>query len=313
VSGFDTYVAVDWSAAATPTTGRNSIWVAWTTADGWRPRLPVPWADNPPTRFIATEQLRALLRAVVADGRRAVVGFDFPLGYPRGTADAFALTGDGRPWERLWAALDERLVDTRLNGNDRFEVAAGLNGAVAGDGPFWGCTPTYRRAQEVAGESLLSARRTVAPYGDGRPAEWRIVEAELRAVGWRPSPVWQLVGAGAVGSQSLTGIPRVRALRHDPELAPVSRVWPFETGADGVTGDGPLVVHAEIWPRLLEEHVNARTEEPADRAEVLAVVAWMRHEDGLGRLVPRVGGAHDLPATDREAVLTEEGWVLGVG
>jgi DNA-binding transcriptional ArsR family regulator len=121
----------------------------------------------------------------------------------------------------MWAALHERLVDTRLNGNDRFEVAAGLNAAVAGDGPFWGCTPAYRRAQEVAGESLLSARRTVAPYGDGRPAEWRIVEAELRAAGWRPSPVWQLVGAGAVGSQSLTGIPRVRALRHDPELAPV--------------------------------------------------------------------------------------------
>jgi precorrin-8X/cobalt-precorrin-8 methylmutase len=42
-------------------------------------------------------------------------------------------------------------------------------------------------------------------------------------------PIWKLYGNGSVGSQTL-GIPHLTALRDDPELASISKVWPLETG-----------------------------------------------------------------------------------
>lgn len=41
---------------------------------------------------------------------------------------------------------------------------------------------------------------------------------------------FRLFGMGSVGSQVLTGIPRLEALRFDSLLGPQSVVWPFETG-----------------------------------------------------------------------------------
>jgi hypothetical protein len=41
----------------------------------------------------------------------------------------------------------------------------------------------------------------------------------------QPKSVWQLAYTGSVGSQSLTGIPHVHALR---EAWPDARIWPFE-------------------------------------------------------------------------------------
>src|SRR5437764_403281 len=59
-------------------------------------------------------------------------------------------------------------------------------------------------------------------------------------------PCWKLAYTGSVGSQSLTGIPVVRALRDDPRWAQRARIWPFETGL--AVPDTAQIVFAEVWP-----------------------------------------------------------------
>src|SRR5437667_2318597 len=41
---------------------------------------------------------------------------------------------------------------------------------------------------------------------------------------------FRIFGTGSVGSQVLTGIPRLESIRFDPEFAGCSAVWPFDTG-----------------------------------------------------------------------------------
>ena len=80
------------------------------------------------------------------------------------------------------------------------------------------------------------------------PGEYRVVEETLRAQGLRPFSCWQLLGAGAVGSQSLLGIARLHGLRH--RLGDRTQIWPFTTGlATPNLGDGAVVV-AEVWPSM---------------------------------------------------------------
>ena len=98
-----------------------------------------------------------------------------------------------------------------------------INAAVstsASPGPFWclfkagsyPCVPQKKPAQPFACTS-----GTIKPL--------RITD--LRAKSNTP---FRLFGTGSVGSQVLTGIPRLESLRFDPEFAPCSVVWPFETG-----------------------------------------------------------------------------------
>ena len=90
---FDRIVMVDWSAAAVPTVGRDSIWIGEANA---APR-------NAPTRSEAMAWLRDAARECVAAGRRLLIGFDFAFGYPMGTADRF-----GGGWRGVWAWLASR-------------------------------------------------------------------------------------------------------------------------------------------------------------------------------------------------------------
>ena len=87
---FDTYIIVDWSAARTPKTGRDSIWICRLGAGG-------ETVANPPTRHAARELLAAMLASAMANGERVVAGFDFPFGYPAGFAARLGLDG----WDRL--------------------------------------------------------------------------------------------------------------------------------------------------------------------------------------------------------------------
>ena len=131
---------------------------------------------------------------------RTLLGVDFSLGYPAGTAEALGLSGT--PWRAVWTLLSALVVDADDNANNRFEVAADLNRRIGGGpGPFWGCPPSRRSP------TLTTTKTRPDPL-----AEWRIVEAELRRGGHRPFSGWQLLGVGSVGSQSLVGIPRLAAL-----------------------------------------------------------------------------------------------------
>ena len=219
-----------------------------------------------------------ILKQCVAGGKRALVGCDFPYGYPRGFADLVA-SGSDPPWRRTWDALVHCIRDDHLNVNNRFDVAAALN--VDG-GPFWGC-PAGRASTQ------LTVKRGISFPHRGLQ-EFRMVERAVVGV----QSAWKLYGAGSVGSQALLGIPRVASLRDDPELSPVSAVWPFEQIADA------QIVHVEIWPGLVKPAAHPIR----DAGQVTAVVQHWAQLDKANALeclfkVPR-------------SCSIEEGWIFGV-
>ena len=124
------------------------------------------------------------------------------------------------------------------------------------------------------------------------------------------------MGAGSAGGQALVGIPRVRALRLDPALAAVSRVWPFETGFTDrpAPAGGPWVVHVEAWPGIVPaREVRAEcaaTGAVRDQAQVRLLCRLARRQDEAGTL-GRWFAVPGLDGRPREVAGREEGWILG--
>ncbi len=258
------------------------------------------------TRHEATEHVRARLRHHVTGGRRVLVGFDFPYGYPAGLAARLGLSG--APWRAVWDTLADVVQDTPENASNRFAAAGGLNRRIGpGPGPFWGCPASQLH------DGLTSRAKGLIAFPFGDLAKLRRTEAAIAGV----QETWKLSGAGSVGSQALTGIPRVRALRDDPQLAAVSRVWPFETGftARPVPDRGPFVLHAEIWPGIVPAaevgHETATTGAIKDQAQVRLMCRWAARHDADGALGAFFADP-GLAPPDRARVDREEGWILGV-
>jgi precorrin-8X/cobalt-precorrin-8 methylmutase len=278
---FDRIVVVDWSAHSAPKRGRDSIWIAVRDSVGVT-------LSNPSTRFEA----EAILTDLLAGDERTLMGVDFSLGFPAGTAGSLGLAGsfEGPPWASMAAELGRLVDDDSRNRSNRFQVASELNARIgAAPGPFWGCPP------RAASASLTTTKPPPGPL-----AEWRTVESVLRERGHRPFSSWQLLGAGAVGSQSLLGIPMVMRLRE--RLGDRLTVWPFEPV------DRAIVV-AEVWPSLLP--LDLTVAPVRDAAQVLGVAEWLGGLDAAD-------GLHDYFRLDRlapevhDVVVGEEGWVLGV-
>ncbi len=284
---FDRFVVVDWSASSTPKLGRDSVWI------GVYDRLGDVSTTNLATRDAATAFLVDVIESDPSS--RTLIGVDFSLGYPAGTAGALGVAGT--PWSAMWALLAGQLDDDSRNANNRFAVAAALNQRLTGRAaPFWGCPPS-------AACAYLARTK---PRGPNALAEFRTTEIVLRSQGRRPFSSWQLLGAGAVGSQSMLGIGRLHDLRRrfDCRL----EVWPFTTGLGAPTvGDGGIVV-AEIWPSML---ANDDSEEAVrDAAQVRVAVRWLAGLDEHGELAELFSPV--LSADVTAAVVGEEGWVLGV-
>jgi precorrin-8X/cobalt-precorrin-8 methylmutase len=306
----DLFVVVDWSAGSRPKSGRDSVWVCWGAVTS------AAHVDNVRTREEAVTLLGGLLREAVAAEKRVLVGFDFPYAGPRGLAGALGLEGPAPAWRRLWAELDARIEDDERNRNNRFAAADGLNRRLAGSrpGPFWG-----RPAGRTELTSLPARKRGVVGFpfptdAGARLREFRAVEERLQRSGLRPFSFWQLLGAGAVGSQALLGIPRLLHLHDDPDLAPHSVVWPFETDfSRNLPERRPLVVHAEVWPRIFAEEERPRRGEVPDATQVRTLVEVLARQARTGGLTRLLAGPDDLNGERRRAVVEEEGWVLGVG
>lgn len=97
-------------------------------------------ALNPRTRARAYADVRARLARHVEAGRRVLVGFDFPYGYPH---DGHAFVGvqagaRSPPWLSLWHAIVGVIEDHDDNSNNRFAVACAWNAAARPIVPFWG-------------------------------------------------------------------------------------------------------------------------------------------------------------------------------
>jgi precorrin-8X/cobalt-precorrin-8 methylmutase len=289
MADFAGYVAVDWSAASAPTRGADSIWIAAYRRRGRRLRRVA--LENSPTRQAATVRLEAILAALAEEGR-VLCGFDFPFGYPAGTARRLG----GRDWRAIWRRLARDIVDADDNANNRFDVAERLNVELSGEAfPFWGHVREERRRFLV--------RRGRRPHESGDLAERRLADAAARTA----QPVWKLAGIGAAGSQALLGIPRVLALRR--ALGGRAAIWPFETGL----ADAPArrVILAEAYPSLVP--IVPLAGRPKDAAQVVALARHFATLDAGGRLAACFAGPRDATAAARRAIVREEAWILGLG
>ncbi|MBY4894541.1 hypothetical protein KUL25_17420 [Rhodobacteraceae bacterium N5(2021)] len=274
MSGFDTIVIVDWSARSAPSPARrtkDAIFVGMA-------RDTYLATSYQRTRVAAMRFLTGLLDGERRAGRRVLVGFDFPFGYPKGFARAVAGSGDPLV---LWEWLASRIEDDDRNRNNRFDVAEAMNAGFAAPGPFWGCSA------KRATKQLLFRKPVYDPFPF---MERRVIEQKLP----RAKTTFQLLGNGSVGSQSLLGLPHVQGLRkrYGTDLS----VSPFEAS------DTPIVL-AEIYPGLIDASVKARVRgvEILDAAQVRLVAK------AFASLAP-----DHLEAMLREGD-REEGWILGLG
>lgn len=290
---FQAYVMVDWSAATKPTTGPDSIWVGVLKRNV---RFQMAFeAHNPPTRTAAEKHLTAVLDDLQRKRERVLVGFDFPLAFPRGTAAALKL--EGEPWRAVMDFVAREVKDKPDNANNRFQVGAKMNRQMTGEAfPFWGAPARDE-------QTMLSAKR-VREHGPADLPEHRLAEEALKG----PSSIWKLYYQGSVGGQALTGLPVVKRLA-DKRAA---KVWPFETGwrrlapADLAEVEA---VFAEIYPSMFA--TKPAPGEIKDEAQVRGACERFNALDEKGQLSPLFGPAKD--DSRREIVEREEGWILGVG
>ena len=292
---FDTHVMVDWSARSTPSPKKptkDAIW--WAVARGGT----VAEIKYVRTRHAAGQGLYELIATELSAGRRVLVGFDFPFGYPAGVARHLAGSASAIA---LWAWLAGRIEDAKNNANNRFAVATEINSTYSGVGPFWGRHPDWHCPGVSTRASDRSSRCS-------HPAEKRI--ADEGAAGAKT--VWQLFYSGSVGSQALLGIPALDRLRKTPVLSEHTAVWPFDSGLR--VPDEPVVL-AEIYPSLLKEAIAERggKNEILDCAQMRVTAEVFASLDSRGALVPLFGGSPELTTQERRIVEAEEAWILGLG
>nr|MDJ0922337.1 hypothetical protein [Henriciella sp.] len=296
---FDAYIIVDWSAASKPTRGANSIWIGMLARDA---RLKFRFtAVNPKTRAEARQFLSEVIAKLVKRGDKVLAGFDFAMGYPTGTADAIGLIEDGKaPWAAMHDHLAAKVKERDDNSNARFALAAGMNYAMTkGPHPFWGAPK-----RDVA--NSLSAKK--GDFSTGL-AEHRLTEAWIKqSFKASPKSVWQLLGAGAVGSQALLGIPAVHHLRGAIDG---SKLWPFETGFKPLTPadlENVPCVFAEVYPSTVDPVLEPG--EILDRAQVRTLSNRLQTLDEAGKLATAFGPPDSLERGKITQVEVEEGWIL---
>ena len=168
--------------------------------------------ENSRTREDAIDDIDRTLTEATEEDRRFLYGFDFPFGYPSGTAQMLAghfnREGD-RNWAVVWELIADKIDECPNNWNNRFKAAAELNRGFRGEGPYWGrptnpvipCLgtapprsrwgvnlPPYRRhvermfpGQALTGiEALREGYDTATTWKSGRSRHWAIASA----TGW---------------------------------------------------------------------------------------------------------------------------------
>jgi hypothetical protein len=293
---FSAYVIVDWSAASKPTTGVDSVWIGVLKRDV-RFRMAFE-SYNPSTRGEAEKRLTLILDDLKKRSERALIGFDFPLGFPRGFAAALKLPGD-EAWRSAWDQVDKMVKDKIDNTNNRFGVASEINRRLTGGPfPFWGCPPRDTL-------TTLQPKKTRSHGPDDLP-EFR--HADLAAKG--ASSIWKLYYNGSVGGQAILGIPaarRIKLARGD-----AAKAWPFETGFKALTEAdlaGVDVVMAEVYPSMIK--APALPGEVKDLTQVRTTAEHFARLDEANKLGELFGPAKGMAADVVLDAEREEGWILG--
>jgi hypothetical protein len=292
---FNAYVIVDWSAAAKAGVGADPIVIGVMKRDV-RFRLSFE-SFAPATRQEAEKQLNLILDDRRKHGDRVFLGFDFPLGFPRGLAEALKLPG--APWQAVWDYLDKMVKDKADNTNNRFGVGAEINRRTTdGPFPFWGCPP----------RDTLTTLQPKRPHdhGPGDLPEFRYADIAVKG-----ASIWKLYYAGAIGGQAILGIPVLK--RQQKAKAEAFKVWPFQTGWKAVTEadlEGVQALAAEV--SLLLQPVTPQPGESKELAQVRGLAERVAKLDEAGKLGAAFAAPRDLPEAQVTTVETEEGWILNV-
>jgi precorrin-8X/cobalt-precorrin-8 methylmutase len=310
---FDAYIMVDWSGGDRRRAGKQDcIWIAYGSATA-----AAPMTVSPPSRTEAEHVIRSQLQTVVGSKKgRVLLCADFGYGYPCGFASLLpkSIHGQLPPWRIVWRYLRKNVQDDLgtkpcqrpTNRSNRFEVASAINilaSSPASPGPLW-CL------FKSGGYACVPQKRPAQPFvsGAARIASRRITDERARS-----DTPFRLFGTGSVGSQVITGIPRLESIRFDPQFSRCSAVWPFETGWAPATGswlDPELrVLHAEIYPSVRTPLADTIR----DRGQVRAMWHWARDLDAKNLLLrefaipPRIASG----SRDDSVIRSEEGWILG--
>lgn len=291
------------------------------------------------TRHEAIKHIAKFLAGEARARKRVLVGFDFAFGYPAGFAQTIEATTRREPSARgmrQWL-YDKMLPDKKLlDGeqpvveNNHFCVASCLNEAVKVysnrigrtsskpeqlweeimDGPFWDGNNELRTVKKGDPHD---------PYGQERGKDWppfgfqrRRRTDELA----KSRPVWQLTGSGSVGSQVLLGLPWLQHLYNRLLMDGLNPkncgIWPFDHGdffAKEPTK--PRIVIAEIYPSLITKGIGdmipdrSQVVESARAFELLDTRSLLKDLFDLDSIL--------VPSATKDAVTSEEGWILGTG
>ena len=274
---FDNILVVDWSGGNDrgPKPKKDAIWTA--LIDSGAAQAPVYHRN----RQQADSYLHSLCAAIIARNQTLLAGFDFPFGYPAPFAQA--ITGSADPLA-LWDYFAAHLTDTP-KGNNRFALANALNRRFDGVGPFW-----FNGSRENLPD--LPHKGTARTNRDF--PEKRLCETYAKGA----FTCWQLGGAGAVGSQAITGMASLSRLRANfpGQLA----IWPFEPQTK------PIML-VEVWPSLHAAHIRAGMQEGEvkDAAQTRITAAHLHAAQTDGTLSQLLDAAPDIA---RQC----EGWILGL-
>jgi molybdopterin molybdotransferase len=274
---FDNILVVDWSGGNDrgPSPKKDAIWTALITPN--RPEAPIYHRN----RQVVETYLQTLITETLAKGQSLLAGFDFPFGYPAPFAQTITQSDDPLA---LWDFYAANLRDTPKQ-NNRFELANALNARFAGIGPFW-----FNASRVPLPDLPHKGRaRTNRDFPEKRLCEMAAKGA---------FSCWQLGGAGAVGSQTITGMASLSRLR--AAFRGQIAVWPFE----------PLIkpiALVEVWPSLHAAEIRAQIipGEIKDAAQTRITARIIATAQANGTL------SVDLAAPPPGARKTE-GWILGL-
>jgi hypothetical protein len=219
-------VAVDWSGRVDAAGQRRHIWAAaWTASTG------SVALEAGRTR----EELCEWLIEMAKETPRMVVGFDFTFSYPAWFLRELGIASAPEFWRLVADGQGEKWL--------HHECA---------DGRFWGRAGALRhgkKPQEFCGEHAHRMLRRAETVLKVR-AEMTDPLQIAKIAGIAPKSVFQIGGAGSVGTASLRGMPGLLVLREAG-----FKIWPYDAPE---LQRAPLVV--EMYTRLMTGAVNKSSE-----------------------------------------------------
>jgi len=284
---FDRLVVVDWSARSKPSPKaptKDAIYICHSNS------FEMQNTEYFRTRRAALKFIEKLIENSLDQRERIFIGFDFAFGYPAGFSKT--VTFSSNPFS-IWEFLNQEVTDGQDNSNNRFQVAQALNSKFDGIGPFWGCP------QNLYLEGLPHKGTERSSHG---LSELRLCEKYARSA----HSVWKLFTTGAVGSQSLMGIPYLQKLREkfNRKLC----VWPFDQEFNSAQ-----IVLGEVYPSLfkfptdIEIKIKAKAfcHDITDAYQTYRTVENLLNLNSEGRLLP-------FPPSKFRKQILEEGWIVGL-